>query len=405
VNSEQTPKRNHGGLSGSRDDVTRSPFTVDRSRFSATDHAMMSRAIRVAEQGRAIATPNPFVGCVIVKNGKIISEGFTRAGGRPHAEADALANCTESPEGATVYVTLEPCAAHAHARGSACSDLLIQAKVARVVSALHDPFDGVDGRGHANLVAAGIAVETGLMEGEVKAQLKAFLSRVTRARPYVTMKVAASLDGKTALANGESKWITSAESRRDVHAMRRDSCAVLTAIGTVLADNPSLTVRDLPCTRQPLRVLLDSRLDIADDANLLQDGNTMIVMASADASNTARIAELQARGIVVECVRTEAVKGKVDLVAMMELLASGSSGVKPINALMVETGAKLNGSLLAAGVVDEIVTYIAPSILGDDGRGLFAIPSLASLQDRIQLKTLDVRQIGPDIKITSKVIY
>ncbi|MCE2989853.1 MAG: bifunctional diaminohydroxyphosphoribosylaminopyrimidine deaminase/5-amino-6-(5-phosphoribosylamino)uracil reductase RibD [Burkholderiales bacterium] len=367
------------------------------NQFSAQDHAMMARAIQIAEQGRAITTPNPFVGCVIVKGGRIIGEGFTQAGGRPHAEAEALARCTESPKGATVYSTLEPCSLHAQSRGPACSDLLVEAGVARVVSALHDPFDGVDGKGHARLVDAGIELDIGLMAAQVEVQLKGFLSRVRRGRPWVTLKVAASLDGKTALDNGLSKWITSAEARRDVHAMRRDSCAVMTGIGTLLVDNPTLNVRDVPCTRQPLRVLLDSRLDVTDDANLLQGGNTLIVTATG---SEARAEALRARGLPVERVATEPVKGKVDLAAMMQLLGS-----KKINTLMVETGAKLNGSLLQAGVVDEIVAYIAPSILGDDARGLFAIPALRDLADKIQLSFSDVRQIGPDLRITAKVVY
>jgi diaminohydroxyphosphoribosylaminopyrimidine deaminase / 5-amino-6-(5-phosphoribosylamino)uracil reductase len=368
--------------------------------FSATDYAFMSRAIQVAELGRADATPNPFVGCVIVKGGLIIGEGFTRAGGRPHAEADALANCTTSPEGATVYVTLEPCAAHQASRGAACSDLLIAAKVARVVSALHDPFSGVDGRGHANLVAAGIVVQSGLMEIEVRAQLKAFLARVMRGRPYVTLKVAASLDGKTALANGESKWITSPAARRDVQLLRRNACAMLTGIGTVLADNPSLTVRDVPTTRQPLRILLDSHLEVDDNANILQGGegsNSMIITTSHD---EARIAALTAKGITVTQVETDGATGKVDLRAMMQLLAA-----QKLNHIVVEAGAKLNASLLSAGVVDEIICYMAPSLLGDAARGMFALPALQSLQDKIQLNIADVRQIGRDSKLTAHLIY
>jgi diaminohydroxyphosphoribosylaminopyrimidine deaminase / 5-amino-6-(5-phosphoribosylamino)uracil reductase len=362
--------------------------------FSATDAAMMARAIAIAEQGRAIATPNPFVGCVIVKDSRVIGEGYTRAGGRPHAEADALANCTESPEGATVYTTLEPCSTHATSRGPACSDLLVDAKVARVVSALHDPFEGVDGKGHARLHEAGIALDIGLMEADVKKQLKAFLARVTRGRPYVTLKIAASIDGKSALNNGESKWITSAESRRDVHAIRRDACAILTGIGTVMADDPTLTVRDVPCERQPLRVLLDSRLDVADSANILQGGNTMIVTAS---ENAARAAALAARSIPVTHIKTDA-NNKVDLRAMIEML-----GAKKLNSIMVETGAKLNASLLAAGVVDEIVFYVAPAILGDSAKGLFGLPELHTLKDKIQLKFTDVRQIGTDIKINALI--
>lgn len=363
--------------------------------FSATDHAMMARAIQVAEAGRDIATPNPFVGCVIVKGGRIIGEGFTRAGGRPHAEADALSNCTESPEGATVYATLEPCAAHAHSRGPACSDLLADAKVARVVSALQDPFAGIDGRGHARLVEAGIRVETGLMAAQVEQQLAGFLKRARTGRPFMRMKVAASLDGRTALQNGLSKWITSAEARQDVHRLRRESCAVLTGIGTLLVDDPELTVRDVPCTRQPLRVLLDSRLDVTDDRKILQGGNTMIVTATGD---EARAEVLRQRGIEVVRVATEAIKGKVDLAAMADAL-----GTRRLNTVLVETGAKFNGSLIAAGVVDEIVAYIAPSLLGDDARGLFALPALASLDDKIRLSFTDVRQIGPDLRITARV--
>ena len=357
---------------------------------------MMSRAIQLAERGRAIATPNPFVGCVIVKHDRIIGEGFTRAGGRPHAEADALANCTESPEGSTIYSTLEPCVVHASSRGPACSDLLVAAKVARVVSALHDPFEGVDGKGHARLQEAGITLEIGLMEVEVKTQLKAFLARVTRNRPYVTLKIAASLDGKTALNNGESKWITSVESRRDVHAMRRDACAMLTGIGTVMADNPSLTVRDVPCERQPLRIVLDNRLAITEDMAILEGGNTMIVTI---ADNSARVAALASRGIEVAHVKCEASSGKIDLNAMMQMLAA-----KKLNSIMVETGARLNASLITANVVDEIVLYVAPSILGDNAKGLFALPELQHLRDKINLKFTDVRQIGADIKITASVI-
>ena len=174
--------------------------------FSAFDYAMMARALALAEKGRCVTTPNPFVGCVIVKRGRIIGEGFTQKGGRPHAEAVALETCTASPGGATVYSTLEPCALHPKSRGPACSDLLIDAKVSRVISALHDPYHGVNGAGHDNLREAGIKVEMGLMEGEAARQLKAFLARVTRGRPWVTLKVAATLDGKTALVNGESKW-------------------------------------------------------------------------------------------------------------------------------------------------------------------------------------------------------
>ena len=364
--------------------------------YSAFDHAMMARAIRLAEQGRRITTPNPFVGCVIVKHGLVIGEGFTQRGGRPHAEAVALESCNISPEGATVYATLEPCCLHPKSRGPACADLLIAAKVRRVVSAVHDPFDGVDGFGHTRLRDAGISVETGLMEGAVREQLRAFLARVTRRRPWVALKVAISLDGKTALSNGRSKWITGAEARRDVHRMRAEACAVMTGIGTLMNDDPQLNVRDVPCDRQPLRILLDSRLDVADNARLLEGGNVLLVTA---AHNEARENQLKLRGIDVARVPVEKIKGKVDLVKMMELFAA-----RGLNYVMVETGAKLNGSLLAAGVVDEIVAYVAPSIFGDPARGVFALPEFTDLAECMQLKITDMRQIGADMRITAAVL-
>ena len=364
--------------------------------FSAFDHVMMARALRLAERGRCIATPNPFVGCVTVRHGRIIGEGFTQRGGRPHAEAMALTACSESPNGATVYSTLEPCVLHAGSRGPACSDLLIAAKVSRVVSALHDPFDGVDGAGHDSLRAAGIQVDIGLMEPEAARSQKAFLARVMRGRPWVTLKVAATLDGKTALANGESKWITGAESRRDVHRLRAEACAVMTGIGTLMADDPQLTVRDVPCERQPLRVLLDSRLDIPDSARILRGGNVLIATA---ADNPERERALIAGGAEVMRVAVEAVKGKADLVKMMQQFAQ-----RGLNHIMVETGARLNASLLAAGVVDEIVAYVAPSIFGDSARGLFALPEFKSLEERTRLQIGDVRRIGRDLRITAQVL-
>lgn len=363
--------------------------------FSAFDHAMMAHAIRLAELGRNITAPNPFVGCVIVQQGRIIGEGFTQKGGRPHAEADALGRCSVSPEGATVYSSLEPCCLHPKSRGPACADLLVAAKVARVVSAIHDPFDGVDGGGHCRLTDAGISVETGLMEAAVRIQLRGFLSRVTRGRPWVTLKVAASMDGKTALANGSSKWITGSEARRDVHRMRAAACAVMTGIGTVVADDPQLTVRDVPCDRQPLRILLDSRLDVLDGAKILEGGNVLVVTAAHD---DAREKQLRSRGVDVLRVPVESIKGKVDLRRLMQSLAS-----RGLNNLMVEAGAKLNGSLIDAGVVDEIVSYVAPSLLGDSARGVFVLPEFTELSQRVALEITDQRKIGTDLRITAAV--
>ena len=234
-----------------------------------------------------------------------------------------------------------------------------------------------------------------LMEAEASRQLKAFLARVSRGRPWVTLKVAATLDGKTALANGQSKWITSEDARRDVHRLRREVCAVMTGIGTLLADDPDLSVRDVECERQPLRILLDSRLDVPDTAKILRGGNVLIATA-ADKPDRERA--LIAAGAEVTRVPVESAKGKVDLEKMMQLFAA-----RGLNHIMVETGAKLNASLLSASVVDEIVAYIAPSIFGDGARGLFALPEMKSLGERVQLKITDVRQIGIDLRVTAAV--
>ena len=372
--------------------------------FSAEDYAMMARALQIAERGRGIATPNPHVGCVIVKQGRIIGEGFTQLGGRPHAEAEALAVCSESPQGATVYSTLEPCALHTKARGPACSDLLIAAKVKRVVSALHDPFHGVNGAGHELLRGAGIELDIGLMAAQAREQLTAFLHRVERGRPWATLKVAATLDGKTALANGESQWITGDAARRDVHRLRAGACAVLTGIGTALIDDPALTVRDLssgvPVQRQPLRILLDSRLEVRDGMKLLQGGNTLIATA-AGAADSARAQILREQGLTIITVPADAIKGKVDLAAMMQQL--GGYAGRGINHVLIEAGARLNASLLLAGVVDEIVFYLAPSLFGDSARGLFALPELTNLQDRIALNISEVRYVGTDLRITAQL--
>jgi diaminohydroxyphosphoribosylaminopyrimidine deaminase/5-amino-6-(5-phosphoribosylamino)uracil reductase len=271
----------------------------------------------------------------------------------------------------------------------------MDAGVARVVSALHDPFDGVDGAGHDRLRAAGIAVDIGLMAREAEASLKAFLARVRRGRPWVTLKVASSLDGRTALANGESRWITGGDARRDVHALRAKSCAVMTGIGTALADDPALTVRDVPTSRQPLRILLDSRLEAPDHLRLLEGGNTLVVTVSG---SDERVAALQVRGIEVLRVAADPVKGKIDLHAMMQQLAK-----RGLNHILVETGAKLNGSLLQSGVVDELVCYVAPSMLGDTARGMFALQKLTSLDERIGLDVTDVRYVGRDLRITAGI--
>jgi diaminohydroxyphosphoribosylaminopyrimidine deaminase/5-amino-6-(5-phosphoribosylamino)uracil reductase len=362
--------------------------------FSAEDHAFMARALALAERGRETATPNPSVGCVLVKEGRVIGEGWHARAGEPHAEVHALAAATESPQGCTVYVTLEPCAHHG--RTGPCADRLIAARVGRVVAALQDPFPAVDGRGVERLRAAGIRVDLGLMETEAREVHRGFLSRVTRGRPWITIKAAASLDGRIALANGESRWITDEPARRDVHALRARSCAVLTGIGTVLRDDPELTVRHVACARQPRRILIDSRLDVSPAAKILRGEPPIVFTVSTDA---AKRAALEAAGAEVVAAPTDPAKpGKTDLAAIAREL-----GARGFNEVMVETGTKLNGSLLAAGVVDEIVLYLAPKFLGDAAQGLFALPEFTRLEQVVQPKIVDLRCVGADIRITARL--
>ena len=359
--------------------------------FSAEDHALMARALALAERGRDTATPNPNVGCVIAKAGRVIGEGWHARAGEAHAEAMALAACRESPEGATAYVTLEPCSHHG--RTPPCADALAAARVARVVAALEDPNPLVKGRGLAMLRVAGIRVESGLLAAQAQETHRGFLARMSRGRPWMRIKSAASLDGRIALANGESRWITGEAARRDVHALRARSCAMLTGIGTVLRDDPELTVRHVPCSRQPRRVVIDSRLDLPVSARILSGEPPLVLTVSED---RARREALEARGAEVVIVPAEG--GKTDLAAVARLLAE-----RGFNEVTVETGAKLNGSLFRAGVVDEIVLYLAPMLLGDAAQGLFALPAFERLGEAIRPRIVDVRAVGDDVRITARL--
>ena len=354
----------------------------------------MARAIALTAHGRDTATPNPAVGCVIVKDGRVIGEGWHERAGEPHAEVRALAACRQSPEGATVYVSLEPCAHEG--RTPPCVDALVAARVGRVVAALEDPNPLVHGHGANRLRDAGIRVDIGLRAADAEEAHRGFLTRMRTGRPWMRLKVAASLDGRTALANGTSQWITSEAARRDVHALRARSCAMLTGIGTVLADDPELTVRHVPCSRQPRRVLIDSRLDVSPQARILKGTPPIIFTVSGDAGKRARLESLGAE--VVTAPTDPAKPGKTDLAAIAREL-----GARGFNEVMVETGARLNGSLLASGVVDEIVAYLAPMILGDAAQAMFAFPELARLEDAPRLAITDVRAIGPDWRITARV--
>jgi diaminohydroxyphosphoribosylaminopyrimidine deaminase/5-amino-6-(5-phosphoribosylamino)uracil reductase len=333
------------------------------------------------------------VGCVIAKAGRIIGEGWHERAGEPHAEVHALAQCTESPEGATAYVSLEPCAHDG--RTPPCTRRLIEARMARVVFAVEDPNPLVVGHGAERLREAGIRVDAGLMATQAEEAHRGFLHRTRHGRPWMRIKAAASLDGRIALANGESRWITGDAARRDVHALRARSCAMLTGIGTVLRDDPELTVRHVPCSRQPRRVLIDSRLDLAPTARILAGEPPIVFTVSQDA---ARRRALEALGVEVVSAPIDAhAPGKTDLAAIAREL-----GTRGFNEVTVETGTKLMGSLLAAGVIDELVLYLAPKLLGDSAMGLFALPEMTRLEQALAPRIVDVRHVGDDLRITAR---
>ena len=366
-----------------------------KSEFLANDYDFMSLALRLAEQGLNTTSPNPRVGCVLVKDGKIIGQGAHLKAGEPHAEIIALRDAEQkSPEnikGATAYVTLEPCSHFG--RTPPCANALIDAGVARVVAAMQDPNPKVAGTGLKNLAAAGIAVEHGLMEAQARELNIGFVTRMTQHRPLVRVKIAASLDGRTALANRESKWITGEPARLDVQHWRARSCAILTGVGTVLADNPSMNVR-IPTTRQPLKVIVDSQLRMPADANILKSGNVLIAYIQGNESQKAALSNAGAELLQIDT------KGNVCLKTLLTVLAE-----RGINEVMVEAGQTLNGALLAANLVDEFILYYAPMILGADARGMLAIPALQSMQERMNLQIIETRQIGQDIRVRAKPIY
>lgn len=357
---------------------------------TADDYRWMARALELAERGLFTTTPNPRVGCVIVRDGAIVGEGWHLRAGEPHAEVHALAMAGEKARGATAYVTLEPCSHHG--RTPPCADALVKAGVARVVVAMEDPNPLVGGRGMARLRDAGIATVTGVQENEARELNIGFISRMTRGRPWLRLKAAATLDGKTALNNGVSQWITGDDARRDAHRWRARSCAVLTGIGTVRDDDPQLNVRAIPTERQPLRIVVDARLETPLNARILDGGRVLVAGAVEDSE---RIAALQRRGADVLILPNNG--GKVDLPALMTEL-----GQRGINEVLAESGFKLNGSLLQEGCVDELILYLAPALAGDDARGLFNLPALSSLADKRELAFRDVRQIGRDLRIIAR---
>lgn len=341
-----------------------------------------------------IATPNPRVGCVIVREGRVLGEGSTQPPGSNHAEIEALQDARRNGHdvrGATVYVSLEPCSHFG--RTPPCSTALIEAHVARVIAAVEDPNPVVFGRGLEMLRSGGIDVRCGLLEQEAADLNVGFFSRMRRGRPWVRLKIAASLDGRTALPNGVSQWITSDDARADGHAWRARACAVLTGIGTVKADNPQLNVRLVDTPRQPLRVLIDSRLEV-DPAARIFDGTGSVLVVCA-VKSPARTAVLVERGC--EVVHLPGPGGKVDLPALMTELAT-----RGINEVHVEAGFKLNGSLLAAGVADELLVYLAPMLIGE-GQGMVALPPLAELAQARRLTLREITQVGEDVRLLARL--
>ncbi len=360
----------------------------------------MARALQLARHGLYTTRPNPRVGCVIVRNGKAAGEGWHMQAGEPHAEVLALRAAGNAARGATVYLTLEPCAHHG--RTPPCADALVDAGVARVVVAMRDPDPRVAGAGLARLREAGIEVIEGVAN-EAAAQLNpGFLSRVQHGRPWVCLKAAMSLDGRTAMASGESRWVTGPEAREEVHHLRARSAAVMTGSGTVLADDPSLNVRldggvphpggsALPWPR-PLRVVLDSQLRMAPASRMLAlEGQTLVLAARDHAS---RRQALEQAGAEVAVVGGDA---QVDLAAALALL-----GEREINEVLVEAGPRLGGALLAAGLVDELVIYMAPHLMGDAARGLFTLPGLERMAQRLPVEMIDIQRVGEDWRITAR---
>jgi len=361
------------------------------------DTSYMVRALELARRGCYTTHPNPRVGSVVLRDGEVVGEGWHHRAGEPHAEVLALRAAGERARGGTVYVTLEPCSHHG--RTPPCADALIAAGVSRVVAAMTDPNPQVAGQGLARLAAAGIETRVGVLEAEARALNAGFVSRMTRGRPRVRVKLAMSLDGRTAMASGESQWITGEAARADVQRLRAASSAVLTGIGTVLKDRPSLNVRldtaalgiDVP-VRQPLRVILDpSLLTPADLPMLGLAGQTLILTASEDG---ARQAELAAAGAEVMTMPGDAVA--LDLHAVMAELAR-----REVNDLHVEAGSVLSGALLAEGLVDELVIYMAPCLMGSEAHGLFHLPGIVRMAERVRLKIADVRAVGEDWRITA----
>jgi diaminohydroxyphosphoribosylaminopyrimidine deaminase/5-amino-6-(5-phosphoribosylamino)uracil reductase len=359
------------------------------SEFSAEDNRHMAEALRLAELGLYTTDPNPRVGAVVVKDGKVVGRGFHKLAGEAHAEVLALQEAGAAAKGATLYVTLEPCAHEG--KTPPCADAVVKSGVARVVAAMTDPNPLVSGKGFEKLKAAGIRAEEGLMAPQAKALNPGFISRMTRGRPWVRTKLAASMDGRTALANGESKWISCDASREDVHRWRARSSAVLTGIGTLLADDPTFTVRLPGKWRQPMKVIVDTNLSTPANAKVFALNPDLVYIATG-VDDPEEHEPLNAIGANVQVFPER--RGFMDLKSILETLAE-----LECNEVLMEAGAGMNGALLEAGLVDELILYMCPSLLGDKARGMFSLPGISSMDERRGLEIVDARMFDKDLRL------
>lgn len=360
-------------------------------RMTNLDEKYMQLALELARKGKGWAAPNPLVGAIIVKDDRIIGQGFHEYYGGAHAEVNAVASARENVEGSTIYINLEPCA-HV-GKTPPCSKLLVEKKFKKAVISMLDPNPLVAGQGVKKLEEAGIEVVTGVLEKESRELNEIFLSYITSKRPFVVMKTAMSLDGKIATASGESQWISGEESRKQVHRLRHELSGIMVGVGTILADNPSLTAR-LPQSRQPLRIVADSRLRIPLDAKVLQDQDqAQTLIATTPCADAKKIAQLTARGIKV--LITESLDGRVDLKDLMEKL-----GQKEIDSILLEGGAALNFSALQAGIVNKVQAYLAPIIIGGkEAKSPVEGPGIGHLSEAFQIQEMSVQSVGKDVFI------
>ena len=357
------------------------------------DRAMMSRALALARRGLYTTDPNPHVGCVLVQDGEIVGEGWHERAGEAHAEPVALAAAGGKARGATAYVSLEPCCHQG--RTGPCTDALIAAGVARVVYALQDPNPRVSGGGDEQLRRAGIDVRGGLMAEGSRELNCGYVKRMTTGLPWVRVKLAMSLDGRTALASGESRWITAATARKDVQQFRARSSAIVTGIGTILSDDPALNVRIPESDRQPWRVVLDSRLRTPSDARVINREGRVLVLGTQDDLRSR--ASLEAQSVVVEILPEEG--GQLSLTAVLQRLAR-----LDMNEIWVEAGPRLAGAFVRAGLFDELIVYVAPALLGGDALPLLQLPAIRSLDDKIKLRFTDFRAVGDDLRLTLRPV-